>query len=104
MNANASTVSKDAARQPSTSTSTHTGFAAGTPKIDDAPRSAAARAAVHAEFIKQHRARTRLGNPAFSTPVISGPVNGHVKSPAEQLSQVTVITLLACVASHDWSS
>lgn len=63
---------KGTACQPITATcnSTHTTFAAGTPKAEEASNSFA-RAAAHAETGKQHRARTRLGNPAFSTPAAS---------------------------------
>lgn len=96
-----STASKAKGCQPSTATSTHTAFAASTPKIDDAPSSGAARAAVHAEFIKQHRARTRLGNPAFSSPAVSKPSSQDAVTPAEtqQTSQVSGDRLPDCVAT-----
>ena len=71
MHAGISVADKDKAYQPSTSASTHTAFAAHTPKIDDSSSSSAARAVANAETTKQLRARTRLGNPAFSTPVVS---------------------------------
>ena len=92
-----STAGKEKASQPSTSTSTHTAFAANTPKIDDATSSAAARAAGHAETGHQHRARTRLGNPAFSTPAIPQPDDEHMATPfeAEQLLQVSTIAMPA---------
>ena len=88
---------RDKACQPSTSASTHTAFAASTPKIDDASSSSAARAAAHAETTKQHRARTRLGNPAFSTPAISQCPAEHAATPAEaeQVSEVSVKTPFA---------
>ena len=102
-----STAGKEKASQPSTSMSTHTAFAANTPRIDDATSSAAARAAGHAETGHQHRARTRLGNPAFSTPAIPQPDDEHMATPyeAEQVLQVSttampVITPFCNLSGH----
>lgn len=96
VHAGISVADKDKACQPSTSASTHTAFAASTPKIDDASSRSAARTAAH-ETTKQHRARTRLGNPAFSTPAISQCPAEHAATPAEakQVSEVSVKKHLA---------